>query len=194
MLLLLLLCCCSIGLQGSEGIGLIGYNSATLVTLGGCPLENRVYQYSVANTSAAAVCVNNPDTGLLEAKLGPPSSSYMCAVRECSPRVGVAGREWAGGCCKACIHWIQRLNHQQLVLCGCVAPGTGRQADVMLLPSAVGLHLLLLLLLVLLQSKRMHSASLWLGIAGLTLMVLLMGRRFKGSIMVGILFVTFISW
>ena len=45
-----------------------------------------------------------------------------------------------------------------------------------------------------LQSKRMHSASLWLGIAGLTLMVLLMGRRFKGSIMIGILFVTFISW
>jgi hypothetical protein len=70
----------SIGLQSSEGIGLIGYNSATLVTLGGCPLENRVYQYTIANTSAAAVCVNNADTGLLEAKLGPPSSSYMCAV------------------------------------------------------------------------------------------------------------------
>lgn len=71
---------CSIGLQGSEGIGLIGYNSATLVTLGGCPLENRVYQYTIANTSASAVCVNNADAGLLEAKLGPPSSSYMCAV------------------------------------------------------------------------------------------------------------------
>ena len=57
-----------------------------------------------------------------------------------------------------------------------------------LLWCAAELHLLLL------QSKRMHSASLWLGISGLTLMVLLMGRRFKGSIMVGILFVTFISW
>lgn len=40
----------------------------------------------------------------------------------------------------------------------------------------------------------MHSASLWLGISGLALMVLLMGRRVKGSIMIGILFVTFISW
>lgn len=69
-----------IGLQNSEGIGLISYNSATLVTLGGCPLENRVYQFSIANTSTAAVCTNNPDTGLLEAKLGPPSSSYSCAV------------------------------------------------------------------------------------------------------------------
>lgn len=75
-----LLCSCSIGLQNSEGIGLISYNSATLVTLGGCPLENRVYQYSIANTSTEAVCVNNMDTGLLEAKLGPPSSSYSCAV------------------------------------------------------------------------------------------------------------------
>lgn len=27
-------CICSIGLQGSEGIGLVSYNSATLVTLG----------------------------------------------------------------------------------------------------------------------------------------------------------------
>jgi hypothetical protein len=72
---------CSIGLQGSEGIGLIGYNSATLVTLGGCPLQNRVYQYSIANTTTGAICANNPDTGLLEANLGPPSSSYMCQVR-----------------------------------------------------------------------------------------------------------------
>lgn len=71
---------CSIGLQNSEGIGLISYNSATFVTLGGCPLENRVYQYSIANTSASAVCQNNPDTGVLEAQLGPPSTSYMCEV------------------------------------------------------------------------------------------------------------------
>jgi AGZA family xanthine/uracil permease-like MFS transporter len=111
-----------IGLQGSEGIGLIGYNSATLVTLGGCPLQNRVYQYSIANTTTGAICANNPDTGLLEANLGPPSSSYMC------------------------------------------------------------------------QGKRLHNASLWLGVSGLAFMVLLMGRRFKGAIMVGILFVTFISW
>lgn len=73
-------CECSIGLQHSEGIGLISYNQATLVTLGGCPLENRVYQYSIANTSASAICVNNPDTGVMEANLGPPSSAFSCPV------------------------------------------------------------------------------------------------------------------
>ncbi|KAJ3676490.1 hypothetical protein LUZ60_003902 [Juncus effusus] len=31
-----------IGLQNSEGVGLIGYSSATLVTLGACPTANRV--------------------------------------------------------------------------------------------------------------------------------------------------------
>jgi xanthine/uracil/vitamin C permease (AzgA family) len=45
-----------------------------------------------------------------------------------------------------------------------------------------------------LQSKRLHSAALWLGASGLAIMVLLMGRRVKGAIMMGILFVTFISW
>lgn len=49
-------------------------------------------------------------------------------------------------------------------------------------------------MLFVLQTKRLHLASLWLGVAGLALMVLLMGRRVKGSILIGILFVTFISW
>lgn len=79
-----------IGLQNSKGIGLISYNSATLVTLRGCPLENRVHQFSIANTTTAAVCANNPDTGLLEAQLGPPSSSYSCAVS--------AGSYWGFHC------------------------------------------------------------------------------------------------
>ncbi|XP_047328178.1 adenine/guanine permease AZG1 [Impatiens glandulifera] len=30
-----------IGLQGNQGLGLVGYNSATLVTLGGCPQSSR---------------------------------------------------------------------------------------------------------------------------------------------------------
>jgi AGZA family xanthine/uracil permease-like MFS transporter len=40
----------------------------------------------------------------------------------------------------------------------------------------------------------MRSATTWLGIAGGFLMVVLMGRNFKGAISIGILFVTFISW
>jgi hypothetical protein len=42
--------------------------------------------------------------------------------------------------------------------------------------------------------RQMRSATTWLGIAGGFLMVLLMGRNFKGAISIGILFVTFISW
>jgi AGZA family xanthine/uracil permease-like MFS transporter len=40
----------------------------------------------------------------------------------------------------------------------------------------------------------MRSATMWLGIMGGALMVLLMIRRFNAAILVGILFVTFISW
>ncbi|WIA36283.1 hypothetical protein OEZ86_007609 [Tetradesmus obliquus] len=111
-----------IGLQNSEGIGLVTYNSATLVTLGGCPRENRIYQYSIADPSPDAVCKMSPDTNTLMAELGPPSSSFMC------------------------------------------------------------------------KGKRMHLATMWLGICGLTIMAMLMARRVKGAIMVGILFTTFISW
>lgn len=41
---------------------------------------------------------------------------------------------------------------------------------------------------------RMRSSTMWLGIFGGLMMVLLMGRNIKGSIMIGILFVTFVSW
>jgi hypothetical protein len=145
-----------IGLQNSEGIGLVTYNSATLVTLGegansgwpmlpfvaavsywvlvtvasysagfllllnlacfcvmrphttsahapscshasavqaerqdtfrvlspgGCPRENRIYQYSVADPSPDKVCKMNPETNLMMAELGPPSSTFMCKVQ-----------------------------------------------------------------------------------------------------------------
>ncbi|KIY95064.1 putative MFS transporter, AGZA family, xanthine/uracil permease, partial [Monoraphidium neglectum] len=111
-----------IGLQNSEGLGLVSYNSATLVTLGGCPLENRVYQYSVPDPSYSKVCTTDPTTLLPKLNLGPPSDSFSC------------------------------------------------------------------------QGKRLHLPSLWLGVSGLLVMALLMGRRVKGAIMVGILWTTFIAW
>ncbi len=40
----------------------------------------------------------------------------------------------------------------------------------------------------------MRSATTWLGICGGAIMVILMGRDFRGAIITGILFVTFISW
>lgn len=47
---------------------------------GGCPRENRIYQYSIADPSPDAVCKMSPDTNTLMAELGPPSSSFMCKV------------------------------------------------------------------------------------------------------------------
>jgi xanthine/uracil/vitamin C permease (AzgA family) len=42
--------------------------------------------------------------------------------------------------------------------------------------------------------KRMRSATTWMGIAGGAIMVLLIGRDFRGAVITGILVVTFISW
>ena len=47
---------------------------------GGCPHSDRVYQYSIADPSPEAVCKPSPDTGLMTANLGPPSSSFACKV------------------------------------------------------------------------------------------------------------------
>jgi AGZA family xanthine/uracil permease-like MFS transporter len=44
------------------------------------------------------------------------------------------------------------------------------------------------------DKMKMRSATTWMGIMGGMLMVLLMGRGFRGSIMYAILFVTFVSW
>ena len=40
-----------IGLQASEGIGVVTYNSATLVTLGGCPPAYRTNQYTIPSAA-----------------------------------------------------------------------------------------------------------------------------------------------
>jgi AGZA family xanthine/uracil permease-like MFS transporter len=51
-----------------------------------------------------------------------------------------------------------------------------------------------LLLLLPLQGKRLHSPTLWLGAAGLGFMAVLMAKRVKGALMLGIVFTTAISW
>lgn len=40
----------------------------------------------------------------------------------------------------------------------------------------------------------MTSAVTWLGISGFAIMTILMSRNFRGSIIVGVLFVTIIAW
>lgn len=125
-----------IGLQASEGIGIVTYNSATLVTLGGCPPGDRVYQVTtplVGGDIPAAIgtmptCVNIDPTNSSSAMhpnpgLFTPSGTYQC-----------------------------------------LSPGV------------------------------MRSATMWLGIAGGMLMTVLMAKNVRGAIMIGIAFVTFISW
>jgi len=109
-----------IGLQGSEGIGAVAADGATLVTLGGCPTANRVPSYFISDADLPLVC--NPPAGEFAPYTGPKSDNFMC------------------------------LGH------------------------------------------KMESATLWLGLAGLAITTILMSRGFRGSIIVGILFVTFISW
>lgn len=111
-----------IGLQKSEGLGVIAADPAVLVTLGGCPNANQVHLYAIADPSPSAVCSVDPKTGALSADLGPAGANYMC------------------------------------------------------------------------KGGKMHSPTMWLGIAGFVVIVILMARRVNGAIMAGILFTTFISW
>lgn len=115
-----------IGLQGAEGLGIVTYEPATLVTLGGCALEDRRYQYSFSDATlsdAANVCAVNETSG--DPMLFAPS-------------------------------WVKSPNYS------CASKGV------------------------------MRSAQMWLGIGGGMLMAILMAKSVKGSMIIGILFVTFI--
>ncbi|BDA45163.1 Adenine/guanine permease AZG1 [Coccomyxa sp. Obi] len=107
-----------IGLQSTQGLGIISYDPATLVSLGGCPAVKHEYAY-VIDDPASVCTVSN---GVAVLNLPPPSSNYAC------------------------------------------------------------------------DGSKMESGSMWLGIAGLMLIGILMSRSFKGSIIIGIAFVTVIAW
>ncbi|WIA31315.1 hypothetical protein OEZ86_002217 [Tetradesmus obliquus] len=83
-----------IGFQQAEGIGLITFDPATLVALGGCPPAGRAYMYTVKDTSQ--VCSVNPTTGLPQATgLGARSANYACVkykMRSGTMWLGI----WAG--------------------------------------------------------------------------------------------------
>ena len=68
-----------IGLQSGEGVGVVTYNSATLVTLGGCAPQYRVPQYTFAGTSSV---------------LNPVMASDVCAVNETSGEPMLGGFDW----------------------------------------------------------------------------------------------------
>ncbi|KAG2492665.1 hypothetical protein HYH03_009080 [Edaphochlamys debaryana] len=110
-----------IGLQTENGIGLVAFEPATLVTLAGCPVQDRAPMYIIQDTSK--VCSIGANGQLNPPNVGPASPNYACITK-----------------------------------------------------------------------MKMRSGSLWLGIMGGVMMVMLMARGFRGAIMTAILFVTFVSW
>jgi AGZA family xanthine/uracil permease-like MFS transporter len=73
-----------IGLQASEGVGLVTFESATLVTLGACPPAARQYLAPVSVDDATGVAT----------VIGPVSSSYQCynqRMESATFWLGVAG-------------------------------------------------------------------------------------------------------
>ncbi len=80
-----------IGLQKSEGLGVVVYDSATLVRLGGCPAYAQVNQYTIADPTQ--VCADPSDPAI-----GPPSSQYKCTQDVMtSPTMCVRGLRGEGG-------------------------------------------------------------------------------------------------
>lgn len=114
-----------LGLQTAEGIGLVTYEPATLVTLGACPIEKRVNQFSITadgkNSAGFPVC-RTDENGRVVADVGPASPNYGCVEGE------------------------------------------------------------------------MTSPSFWLGVMGGMAMVVLIAKGVRGAVVVGIAFITFISW
>ena len=44
------------------------------------------------------------------------------------------------------------------------------------------------------NGHEMQAGTLWLGIAGLLVIAVMMSRSFRGSVFIGMLFVTIIAW
>eukprot|EP01023_Acetabularia_acetabulum_P020667 TRINITY_DN207_c0_g1_i14.p1 TRINITY_DN207_c0_g1~~TRINITY_DN207_c0_g1_i14.p1 ORF type:complete len:563 (+),score=126.84 TRINITY_DN207_c0_g1_i14:182-1870(+) len=63
---------CHIGLQGAEGLGIVTYEPATLVTLGGCRVDDRAPMYIIGDPTS--VC----DFGSNSTNLPPSSPNYAC--------------------------------------------------------------------------------------------------------------------
>ncbi|CAL8467446.1 g6984 [Coccomyxa elongata] len=68
-----------IGYQASEGIGVVGGNGATLVSLGGCSIDDRIYPYYISDTST--VCTPAQPGGTLP-NLPPAGTAYECLTNK----------------------------------------------------------------------------------------------------------------
>ncbi|KAL6756534.1 permease family-domain-containing protein [Haematococcus lacustris] len=77
-----------IGLQHAEGIALITFDPSNLVTIGGCPPDEREYMYSISNDALTFenICEVSNNSGKLEwvgvNAMGPPSPNYRCSGKQ----------------------------------------------------------------------------------------------------------------
>ncbi|KAJ9505668.1 hypothetical protein QJQ45_022168, partial [Haematococcus lacustris] len=77
-----------IGLQHAEGIALITFDPSNLVTIGGCPPDEREYMYSISNDALTFenICEVANNSGKLEwvgvNAMGPPSPNYRCSGKQ----------------------------------------------------------------------------------------------------------------
>uniref|UniRef100_A0A7R9VWM6 Uncharacterized protein n=1 Tax=Chlamydomonas euryale TaxID=1486919 RepID=A0A7R9VWM6_9CHLO len=163
-----------IGLQKSEGLGIVTYDGATLVTIGGCLPTERVHMYSMSDDSAYwhDLCWRAWRDNLT-------STDLSC-----------------GTCAKARAYFFDDLGMAPPIdlVTACqsdvfsFAPDGNIAPDVQLgLPARSSNYGCL-------SGSKLRSATMWLGIMGGMLMVLLMIRKFNAAILTGILFITFISW
>ena len=103
--------CC---VQSGEGLAITTYNSATLVTLGGCAPQYRTYQFTVKETdifvgSPPPICSVDPDTGAVSANGGMFVPSGEGRRHE---------RCLAGWVCSACVQCVQLLLAMLAIVAG----------------------------------------------------------------------------
>jgi AGZA family xanthine/uracil permease-like MFS transporter len=86
-----------LGLQAAEGIAVTTYNSATLVTLGGCDPQYRSYQYTFSNDDLSSACTLNETNGeaIPNSNLWLSSGTYSCGsagiMRAATMWLGISG-------------------------------------------------------------------------------------------------------
>jgi len=165
-----------IGLQQSEGIGLIVMDGATLTTLGGCPPDERGNAYFMRPVDAAwhDFCWDTWEwdkTDPTQINFPPPyTGKPLDPVKVCRECVFPPGGQNMSN------PWVA-----QNCISGTFLP------DVRFgLPAKSANYACF--------GHQVQSPTMWLGIFGGALMVLLAVHNIKASILYGILFVTFISW
>ncbi|GAX75518.1 hypothetical protein CEUSTIGMA_g2961.t1 [Chlamydomonas eustigma] len=161
-----------VGLQESHGLALITADGSTLVTLGGCPPDEQAHAYFMRDTDAYwhDWCWRAWREGIQSTNLtaGTDATAYAYFVNT----MGLN----------------PPINPSYECSTNIFASGTTTPfPDVRLgLPNRSPNYSCM--------GKQLQSPTMWLGIFGGALMVIWMVRGLQASILVGILFITFISW